>query len=147
MNNFKINITNRGLLNPKEVSDVAFKMAVEKNKENYKKVSELLEMSIKTKTLITLVSNNYRGLGKSQALIEKALELDSYLVVPWGSPILLDYHYALGEKRVVTFSCANGAKGVSLEKGFLVDEGVGNDIVAVLSERSEFLGGFSRVCQ
>lgn len=126
-----------------EIADYIRDKITENNLKGLTKVRELLDKSVETKTLITLVSEEYRGFGKSYALAEKAEKLGVTLIVP---PYLKqDYLQWLSEEQVKNYISAQHARGVKLPNGFLVDEGVSPDVIKELSRNSEFLGGFSRL--
>lgn len=107
---------------------------------NYQEIKNMLEMSLNTKTLVTLVENQYRGFGKTQALVEKAKELDATLVVPQHA--LRHYPSTID---VIGAGSGYSLRGKIFKNGFLVDEGVNRDVIREMSMCGEFLGGFARL--
>lgn len=127
----------------KEIADYIRKEIDNYNEKEREKVKELLETSILTKTLITLVNNQYRGFGKTRALIEKAEELNATLIVP---RILKQYYIDyLPESQIKCYVSPEQVRGLILPNGFLVDEGVDPKVIKELSRYNKFLGGFNRL--
>lgn len=111
---------------------------------NYKRIDDMIEFSLKNKIIIQMAKEQYRGLGKTVKLAQKAKEIGATLVVPNGNAL----KYVMSEgfyTNVTYFSDATYTRGHRYKDGFLVDEGVHPDIIKALSEHNELLGGFSRV--
>lgn len=113
------------------------------NDEGYQAVKNLVELSIKTKTLITLVQNQHRGFGKTALLAEKSNELSAVLLVANEN---LAKALRLNGYDAIHLSDINNLRGHSMIR-FLVDEGVSSEIIKGLTHyaKSEFLGGFHRL--
>jgi hypothetical protein len=112
-------------------------------------INELLELSVKSGTLITLHDEMHRGMGKTTALIKKAHELDAVLIV--GLPTQMRYVSDLAKEMGLSVSVAT-TREASLtqyrnkmnENGYLVDELLDKEVLTKL-KNFKLLGGFQRI--
>lgn len=113
--------------------------------EKREKIETLLDLSIETGTLITLAQNQLRGIGKTTMLIERASEM--------GVPIVVSCKHMYDFVRFLSPDFENyefiptvvDAFGKKLPHGFLVDEGVDDEVARVLMDNgNKLLGGFKR---
>lgn len=147
----KIDINYSGMVNSEDIARKAELEAEAHNKQIMSEMKELLEISIRTKTLINLVSEQYRGSGKSTLLLEKAEGLGATLVVPFNGyghffQIIDGVRSYKGLRNVISFRTVEDTRGIKIHSnGFLVDEGVPPETVKELSVKNEFLGGFGRL--
>ena len=112
-------------------------------KEKVEKLKRLLELSIEMGTLITLTDDQLRGLGKSTAIIEMANKLDAAVVVTNSSYLALH-----GRKinNLAVLSSVEGCRGLRFKNGFIVDEGVDDEIIKqLIRDGNKLLGGFKRL--
>lgn len=143
MNDITIKFDHHGYQSEKYILDKV-KRAIEKyNNDGMQSVKDLIELSLKTKTLITLVKNQHRGFGKTTEIAKKAHELGAVLIVPYKS---MEKDLKMKGYYVRYFNSPHSCRGVRLEGGFLVDEGVDSDVIRELVRQgNEFLGGFARL--
>lgn len=142
MRDVEVNINFSGITDEEYVVQQARQQAREHNMKGRQSVEDLIELSLKTKTLITLVENQFRGFGKTEILARKADELGATLIVPRHVKEQFSPSYEFAKCYV----SLEQVKGVRLKtSGFIVDEGVDPLIIKELSIRHEFLGGFSRL--
>lgn len=140
MNEIIIKLSHHGIQNEDVIINKVRKQIEKHNNERYQEIKDLIELSLKTKTLITLVKNQYRGCGKSTLLLKKAEELGATLIVTRH----VKERYDPFDSTVKCFVSPEQARGASFRNnGFIVDEGVEPSIIKELSRRNEFLGGFS----
>lgn len=138
----------------KSIRDIGYitpikKAKVEERKEFpvSKEIEDLLNMSIKTGTLITFYDEVHRGQGKSTALIKKAAELDVVLLVRFESSAKSFRKHAkdMGLNVVIAstseLSLSQNMKKAK-SKGYLVDEMVEIKFLKRL-EGCKLLGGFT----
>lgn len=138
----EININFSGAISVEDAISELRRQVKEHNENGHQAVKELVELSLRTKTLITLVKNQHRGFGKTTELVKKAVELDAILLVGYSS-LARDLHEA--GYPVMHLQKANFARGRRLGK-FLVDEGVSPEVIKELVDNgNEFLGGFNRL--
>lgn len=143
MNEITVKLPYHGAQNVDSIMHEVRKQIEKHNREGYQNVEDLIELSIKTKTLITLVENQYRGFGKSTVLAKKAKELGATLVIPRHmKPYYSDF---IPYANVKYYVSPQQARGIRLDGGFLVDEGVDSEVIKELSRNNEFLGGFHRL--
>lgn len=114
---------------------------VDKTRDDLK---DLLELSMRTGTLITMTDEQLRAFGKSTLIIKKSNELGATIVTSREHHKKLLQNY--GAERIVNVSSATDAKGLSFPKGFLVDEGVDDEIIKELIRNgNKLIGGFKRL--
>lgn len=109
------------------------------------KLKELLDLSIDMGTLITLTDEQLRGMGKTSAIIEKSKELGVPIVT--SSRQQRDYLEALsGLRDIRYYVTADATRGTRLPEGFIVDEGVSDDVIKqLIKDGNKLLGGFKRL--
>lgn len=112
---------------------------------------DLLEMSIKTGTLVSIYDERHQGAGKTVALIKKAHELDAVLVV--GEKTHEDYARLLSKEMdlPITVISANGRHMFMAQNhkkmdinGYLVDETTDSENLKKF-KNYRLLGGFNRI--
>lgn len=138
-----LNLYHNGLIDKDEAVRILTKEIEAANEESYKVIDNMIDFSLKHKTVVQMVKEQYRGLGKTTKLAKRADELGAVLVVTDGRVAreLGD----MGFYNTVFFSNANRVIGHRYPKGFIVDEGVHPEIIRALSRDNELLGGFSRI--
>lgn len=109
------------------------------------KLKELLELSIEMGVLITLTDEQLRGMGKTSAIIEKSRKLGAPIVTT--SRQQKDYLEAFsGLTDIRHFNSPEATRGVRFPNGFIVDEGVSDDVIKqLIKDGSKLLGGFKRL--
>lgn len=146
MNKSKVSIEYDGFtINKEELVDEAMKAIQELIDSKKETVRELFELSLKTRTLITLASDQMRGIGKTTLVLNKALELD----VPVITTSHNYYEFLKTMKaqcNIHYFGSVNDARGYKFPEGFLIDEGTDDEIIkALIRNGSPLLGGFKRL--
>lgn len=81
MRDVEVKINFSEIVNEEEIVSKARQQAREHNKKGTQTVENLIELSLETKTLITLIENQFRGSGKTSLLVKKASELGAALIV------------------------------------------------------------------
>lgn len=143
MKEVEIKFNFNGFVREEDVLNEVRRQVEEHNESGKQAIKDLIDLSLKTKTLITLVRNQHRGFGKSFLLAEKAKEMGATLVVAHNHLRPASYPF---NSSIVLFESAEKARGVKFGNGkFIVDEGVAPEVIKELSMRNEFLGGFSRL--
>lgn len=141
MEKFTVDFNHSGIISETDALKEIKRQVEKHNADVRQDVKDLLDLSIKTKTLVTLAVSRYRGCGKTTLLLEKALELGAVLIIP--AHRLLPH---MSESSVYAVRNRQAAvRGLRLKgNGFLVDEGVRPEIVRELIRNgNKFLGGFS----
>lgn len=123
-----------------------------KHKNHFKSdtiIEELLNLSIKSGTLITFVDETLRGTGKTTALIKKAHETKAVLIVNNSSHIR--YANDLANEMGLSITVASlrethlaQYRSQLKENGFLVDELIDDKVLTCLKEY-RLVGGFKRI--
>lgn len=108
-------------------------------------LKELLEFSFEMNILITLTDEQLRGMGKTTAIIEKSKELDVPIVTSARQQRdFLEAYSGLG--NILYFGSVDAARGVRLPAGFIVDEGVHDEVIKqLIKDGNKLLGGFKRL--
>lgn len=105
---------------------------------------DLLDLSIKTGTLVTFYDETHRGTGKTTALIKKAYELDAVLITSLKTQAKYTEMMAQEMGLSITVISIYDVRGRRMENGYLVDEMVDLKELNNLKEY-KLLGGFNRV--
>jgi hypothetical protein len=103
----------------------------------------LMDSTFKNRTLTVLTDENYRGLGKTVYLINKAKELDCTLFVPRHQVDMIKRTDS--EVKVVGIGeFFEHYRGARCTNGFIVDEGLSIECIKFLKQYyGEFLGGIA----
>lgn len=112
-------------------------------------IQDLLNLSVKSGTLVTFFDESHRGHGKTTALIKKAHELDVVLVTAIGTQAKYVTEMAIEMGLRITVTSVADARlpqhdGKMRAKGYLVDELVSKEEFIKLKDY-KLLGGFSRI--
>lgn len=136
-------------INRHELQEI-FNQELEKAIEAKRKdIEDLLDLSIKTGTLITLAQDQLRAIGKTSMIIERANELGATVV--FSNKHMYDYVRGWNPEvrhssNIAYVPSTEYAKGIRFVKGFMVDEGVDDRIIKELIENgNKLLGGFKRL--
>lgn len=111
------------------------------------KAMQLLEHSINHNYLITLFNDDYRGIGKTTALVQKAHELDAILIVKYENELKRAEEIAVQLGLIVSIVTTKNLRNLRgdrklRENGYLIDETVDLSILKELTGY-KLLGGFS----
>lgn len=114
-------------------------------------ISKLLDLSIKTRTLIALFDESNRGVGKTTALVKKASELGCVLLV--DIPSRKDYASKIANDMdlnvlIITPRSHSLAQYQSILKttGYLIDETIDDNTLSTFNKSGyKLLGGFKRI--
>lgn len=143
MKGFSIKFNHSGIVSEHDILNEVKQQIEEHNENGRQAIRDLIDLSIQSKTLITLVKDQHRGFGKTTLLAKKAEELGAVLIVP-RTQVPSGYPYDSG---IRSFQNADMVRGLKLRcNGFIVDEGVSTEVIKELVYNgNEFLGGFSRL--
>lgn len=140
---------NKSLRDISEFKEVALLDNTKKEYEVNPVIQELLELSIKSGTLVTFHNEAHRGMGKTTALIKKAHELDVVLVV--GMQVYAKNIQEQAEEMGLKVEVVSGRetslpqyRKKMIDKGFLVDEMLNKEQLKSL-KGYKLLGGFTNL--